>query len=82
MPEPSTQGLNFEITTDPPPRVVQGQLGRAVRDRKPPEVIDHLRGELALANVRQAVRRELEKAPPLSDDQLARLRPLFALDIQ
>lgn len=77
----STQDLQITIITEPP-KYVRSRLGVAVRTKQPTEEINRLRGELVIANLREYARKQLEKAPPLTDAQLARLRPLFAEDTQ
>jgi hypothetical protein len=57
----------------PTPTQARSRLANDSRRKAPPDVIADRRRELAEANIAAAIARALSTAPPLSDEQCARL---------
>lgn len=55
------------------PNAAKQRLASAARSKQPPEVIADRRRDLAEANIAAAIARALSTAPPLTDEQCARL---------
>ena len=53
------------------------KLARAHQRREPTHVIREIRGELAAAKIEGYVKREVAKAPPLTDGQVERIGVLL-----
>jgi len=65
--------VSTPTSAPPSPNAAKRLIANAVRRGDPPEVIEARRGDLAEANIAAAIDRALSKAPPLTDEQCARL---------
>lgn len=65
--------MSIPTSAPPSPNDAKRRIANAVRRGDPPQVIEDRRRDLAEANIAAAIERALSKAPPLTDEQCARL---------